>query len=318
MLLEFETEVETIENEIRTLRHSDEGDAADILNRIQALQKRRDGVLKKIYSGLDDWQTCQVARHPDRPQTLDYIAALLEDFLELYGDRAYADDRAIICGIARFESTPVIVFGHQKGHDTKEKLNHNFGMSGPEGYRKILRVMDLANKFSLPLISFIDTPGAYPGIGAEERGQSGAIGMCLRRSVELQVPYINVVIGEGGSGGALAMGVGDWTMMLEHSIYSVISPEGCASILWKDGSRAPEAAGLLGLTAHKLKKLKLIDEIIPEPVGGAHRQQKEMAETLRESIARVLKRLLQKDASLLLQTRQQRWRDYGVYKEVRS
>lgn len=316
MLLEFESEVETIENEIKALRHSEEGDAIDILKKIEALTKQRDDSLKKIYNKLDDWQTCLVARHPNRPQTLDYIGALMSDFFELHGDRVYADDRAIISGMARFDDTPVIVFGHQKGSGTTEKIAHNFGMSGPEGYRKILRLMDLADKFSLPIISFIDTPGAYPGIGAEERGQSGAIGMCLRRSIDLRVPYINIIIGEGGSGGALAMAVGDYTLMLEHAIYSVISPEGCASILWKDGSRAADAAALLSLTARKLKKMKMIEEIISEPVGGAHRHPQTIFDNTRNAIAIALKRFMQMDTDSLMTQRQQRWRHYGVFKEV--
>ena len=315
-LMEFEAAVEPLENAIRSLRHSNEGDGIDILNRIQALRKERDRALKKIYAGLTDWQVCQVARHPNRPQFLDYVGALFDDFFELHGDRLYADDRAIIGGVGRFEGTAVMIIGQQKGAGTHDKITHNFGMPNPEGYRKALRMMDLAEKFRLPIVSFIDTPGAYPGIGAEERGQAGAIGMCLRRSAELKTPYINLVIGEGGSGGALALAVGDCIAMLEYAIYSVISPEGCASILWKDAGRAQDAAALLHLTAAKLKKLKMIDEVLAEPVGGAHRNAEAMMETARGYIRKALQALGQVEVERLLEDRYERWRRYGVFKKV--
>ena len=314
-LLDFESELEAIEAEIEALRYSEEKDGDDIISRIAAAEKKREAGLKRIYKNINDWQICQVARHPQRPQTTDYIGALMTDFVELRGDRLHADDNAIISGLARFDGVPVVVFGHRKGSNTEEKVHHNFGMSGPEGYRKVIRMMDLADKFGLPLISFIDTPGAYPGIGAEERGQSGAIGACLRRSAELRVPYLVVVIGEGGSGGALAMAVGDYVAMMEYAIYSVISPEGCASILWKDASRTADAAAILGLTSAKLKKLKMIDEIIAEPAGGAHRYPTDALTAARTALSGALQRLSRLEENKLLDLRHQRWRNYGVFKE---
>lgn len=314
-LLDFENEVETIEAKIDELRRSEQGSVGDVLNTIAELTKKRETLLRRIYAKLDDWQICQVARHPLRPQTKDYINALTTDFIELHGDRLFSDDRSIITGIAHFDDTPVFVIGHQKGRGTNEKLSHNFGMSHPEGYRKVLRIMDLADKFGLPIISFVDTPGAYPGIGAEERGQSGAIGSCLRRSAELRVPLLVAVIGEGGSGGALAMAVGDYVAMMQYSIYSVISPEGCASILWGDGLRAAEAAKLLGLTAARLKKLQVIDEIIDEPVGGAHWNPEQAAEFVKSALQQALRRLMRWDEQKRADIRQQRWRNYGVFKE---
>ena len=252
-LLDFEGELEALEAEIKTLSLSDNQDAKDIFKRRKILKKKRDSCVEKIYGDLNDWQTCQVARHSSRPQAIDYIGALFTDFIELSGDRLYAEDAAIIAGLAKFNDQPVVVIGQQKGRDTAEKINRNFGMAGPEGYRKALRMMDLADKFSLPLMTFVDTPGAYPGIGAEERGQSGAIGRCLYRSFTLRAPILATVIGEGGSGGALALAAGDYLGMLRYSIYSVISPEGAASILWKDASRTANAAEILALTAPKLK-----------------------------------------------------------------
>lgn len=315
-LLDFEEDIGKMETAIRLLRESDESGAADILKKISELEKDKTRRIKKIYDNLSAWQICQVARHPERPQTSDYISALMDDFTQLHGDRLYADDEAIICGLARFGDHAVMVMGNQKGDSTDERIRRNFGMSGPEGYRKVLRVMKLAEKFNLPLISFVDTPGAYPGIGAEERGQAGAIGECLMYSAGLRSPYIVVVIGEGGSGGALAMSAGDHIAMLQYSVYSVISPEGGASILWKDGSRMAEAAELLGLTAAKLKKLGLIDEIIAEPFGGAHRAPAEAIENVRAGIEKALQRLQRLDADKLLQVRSERWRHYGQYKEA--
>lgn len=313
-LLDFEEGISKMEEAIRLLRES-ENNTADILSKIGALEKEKVKKLRQLYSNLSDWQTCLVARHPARPQTPDYIDALMTDFMELHGDRLYADDRSIICGFARFGGKPVMVLGHQKGSGTKERLERNFGMAGPEGYRKVQRVMDLAEKFSLPLVSFIDTPGAYPGIGAEERGQSGAIGACLMRSAQLRTPFAVVVVGEGGSGGALAMSVGDYIAMLQHSVYSVISPEGCASILWKDGTRMADAAALLGLTAEKLKKRGLIDEIIEEPPGGAHRYRQDVMENVRTALTKALARLERMDIDKLMRQRHERWRNYGQFKE---
>lgn len=314
-LLDFEEDVGKMEAAIELLRESDQSDAVDILSKVGILEKEKEKKLKKLYSELSDWQICLVARHAARPQTRDYVSALIDDFIELHGDRLYADDRAVICGLGRFEDQPVMVLGHQKGGDTKERIACNFGMSNPEGYRKVLRMMELADKFSIPLVSFIDTPGAYPGIGAEERGQSEAIGRCLLRSARLRAPFVVVVIGEGGSGGALAMSAGDHIAMLQYSIYSVISPEGGASILWKDATRMADAAALLGLTAPRLKKLGLVDEIIAEPAGGAHRYREEVVENVRLSIRKALQRLGRLDSDSLLEARQERWRAYGRFKE---
>ena len=316
ILLDFETDLETVEAEIAELRRSDDVSADGIIKRLASLQKERDKQLRQIYKQLSDWQICQVARHPNRPQTHDYIRVLITDFVEMAGDRLYSEDRAIIAGIGHFGGTAVAVCGHQKGSDTNDRLQNNFGMPHPEGYRKVLRIMDLADKFGLPLISFVDTPGAYPGIGAEERGQSSAIGECLRRSAGLRIPFITFIIGEGGSGGALAMASGDHTAMLQYSIYSVISPEGCASILWKDSSRMKDAAENLSLTAAKLKKLALIDEIVNEPPGGAHRSPESVMESVRTSLQQALTRLSSFDEEKLVENRYQRWRHYGRFKEA--
>lgn len=314
-LLEFEQDVGKMEDAIVLLRESDQDNATDLLDKVHALEAEKNKKLKQIYQNLDEWQICLVARHPSRPQTLDYINALTTDFMELHGDRLYADDRAIVTGLARFNDSPVAVIGHQKGTGTEERIERNFGMAGPEGYRKLLRVMALANKFTLPILSFIDTPGAYPGIGAEERGQSSAIGTCLYESIKLRVPFIVIVIGEGGSGGALAMSVGDHLAMLQYSVYSVISPEGCASILWKDGSRMAEAASLLGLTAPKLKKLGLIDDIIPEPTGGAHRNPAQTIASVGANITQALQKLQSLSPDKLIETRHKRWRNHGKFRE---
>lgn len=313
-LLDFETELETLEAGIADLRRSEGGD--DLLQQIAAMEKKRDKELKRMYGKLNDWQICQVARHPARPHAEDYIAALTEDFMELSGDRLYADDNAVVAGLARFDEKPIAVIGHRKGRGTQGRLDANFGMPGPEGYRKVLRIMELAEKFHLPLLSFVDTPGAYPGIGAEERGQAGAIGACLRRAAGLRTPLLALVIGEGGSGGALAMAVGDYVGMMEYAIYSVISPEGCASILWKDSSRMADAAGLLGLTAAKLKKLNLIDEIVAEPSGGAHRLPPDAFAAARTALSAALSRLSRLSEDKLTETRAARLRNYGAYKEV--
>ena len=270
----------------------------------------------KLYSKLDDWQTCLVARHATRPQTKDYVAALCRDFVEIHGDRAFRDDPALIAGFAFFNDRPVMIIGQQKGHGTRERLRHNFGMAGPEGYRKALRAMNIADKFRLPILCFVDTPGAYPGIGAEERGQSGAIGECLYRSASLQVPMLTVIIGEGGSGGALALAAGDYVGMLRYAVYSVISPEGCASILWKDATRMEEAASLLGITAPKLKKLRLIDEIIAEEPGGAHRHYDKTTAAVGQALETVLIRMENMGTEARQKQRRRRWRQYGQYEEL--
>lgn len=314
-LLEFESAVAPIEEEIAALRSDEAADEKTVLERLQVLEKQHAAEVKKIYKKLSDWQVCQVARHPARPQTLDYIHGLCEKFVELRGDRSFADDSAMVTGLATINGRPVAIIGQQKGHSTDERLKRNFGMANPEGYRKALRIMELAEKFRLPLLTFIDTPGAYPGIGAEERGQSGAIGACLRRAAALQTPIIVMVIGEGGSGGALAVAVGDYVGMLRYAVYSVISPEGCASILWKDASRMADAAELLGLTALKLKKLHLIDEVVEEPPGGAHRQPQKAVAAVGDALEGALARLEYMEIDALLEERRRRWRGYGKYSE---
>ncbi|MFO0388038.1 MAG: acetyl-CoA carboxylase carboxyltransferase subunit alpha, partial [bacterium] len=274
--LDFEQPISELETKIEELRFVQNDSAVDISEEIDRLKKKSEGLTKEIYAKLSPWQVSQVARHPQRPYTLDYIREIFTDFHELHGDRAFADDRSIVGGLARFNGQAVMVIGHQKGRDVKERTLRNFGMCKPEGYRKALRLMRLAEKFGLPVFTFVDTPGAYPGIDAEERGQSEAIGHNLFAMAELQVPIISTIIGEGGSGGALAIAMGDVVLMLQYATYSVISPEGCASILWKSAEKAPDAAETLGITAHRLKALGLIDRIINEPLGGAHRDHKAM------------------------------------------
>ena len=314
--LEFEQSIAELEKRIDALQVShDEHDGLDISKELVALQIKQKKLLVDTYGKLSAWQISQVARHPQRPYTLDYINTIFTDFDELHGDRAYADDPAIVGGLARFEGIPVIVIGHQKGRDVRERQHRNFGMPRPEGYRKALRLFRLAEKFGLPIITLIDTPGAYPGIGAEERGQSEAIARNLYVMAELKTPIIGVIIGEGGSGGALALGVVDQLLMLQYSTYSVISPEGCASILWKSATKAPEAAETLGITADRLKSLGLIDQIINEPLGGAHRD----TETAMQSVAIAIKQqmiALQKlPVDKLLAKRYQRLMGYGKFKE---
>src|SRR5215510_2932295 len=289
--LEFEQPIAELETKIEELRYAQDDSALDISDEIQRLTKRSQTLTKDIYGKLSPWQVAQVARHPQRPYTLDYIAALFTHFEELHGDRAFGEDASIVGGLARFEGRPGMVIGHQKGRDTKEKILRNFGMPKPEGYRKAMRLMRLAEKFAIPVITFVDTPGAYPGIGAEERGQGEAIGHSLYVMAELKVPIVCTVIGEGGSGGALAIAVGDIVMMLQYSTYSVISPEGCASILWKSADRAPEAAETLGITSNRLKSLGIIDKIIPEPLGGAHRDPEVTAQNLKKALTEALKGL---------------------------
>jgi acetyl-CoA carboxylase carboxyl transferase subunit alpha len=314
--LDFEQPIADLESKIEELRYVQDDSAVDISEEIGRLQKKSAALARDIYSKLTPWQTSQVARHPQRPYTLDYIAAIFTDFEELHGDRSFADDPSIVGGLARLNGQSVMVIGHQKGRDTKEKILRNFGMPRPEGYRKAMRLMRLAEKFGIPVLTFVDTPGAYPGIGAEERGQSEAIGRSLYVMAELRVPIVCTVIGEGGSGGALAIAVGDVVMMLQYATYSVISPEGCASILWKSADRAPEAAETLGITANRLKTLGLIDRILNEPLGGAHRDPAAMALILKKALQDSLRALSEKDIATLVEERFERLMSYGKYKEA--
>ena len=310
--LDFELPIAELESKIESLKAVAEQDGKiNLDDEIKRLEKKAQELTKKTFANLDAWQTSKMARHPNRPYTLDYIEYIFTEFDELAGDRAFADDKAIVGGIARLEERPVMVIGHQKGRTTKEKVIRNFGMPAPEGYRKALRLMEMAERFNLPIITFIDTPGAYPGIGAEERGQAEAIARNLREMSQLKVPVICTVIGEGGSGGALAIGVGDKVNMLQYSTYSVISPEGCASILWKSAEKASTAAEVMGLTAQRLKELKLIDEIVTEPLGGAHRDYAEMAENLKQRILTDLHELDNLDKEALLHRRYQRLMSHG-------
>ncbi len=310
--LDFELPIAELEAKIESLRAVAEQDnKINLDDEIKRLQKKSEELTKKTFANLDAWQTSKMARHPNRPYTLDYIEHIFIEFDELAGDRAFADDKAIVGGIARLDGRPVMVIGHQKGRSTKEKVMRNFGMPAPEGYRKALRLMEMAERFNLPIITFIDTPGAYPGIGAEERGQAEAIARNLREMSQLKVPVICTVIGEGGSGGALAIGVGDKVNMLQYSTYSVISPEGCASILWKSAEKASTAAEVMGLTAQRLQELKLIDGIIQEPLGGAHRNYAEMAQNLKQQILADLAELDTLDNEQLLDRRYQRLMSYG-------
>jgi len=314
--LDFEQSVAELENKIEQLHNVQEDPALDISREISQLQEKSRTLTKEIYAKLTPWQISQVSRHAQRPYTLDYIEHLFTDFEELHGDRAFADDAAIVGGLARFNGQSVMVIGHQKGRDTKERQYRNFGMPRPEGYRKALRLMKLAEKFNIPIMTFVDTPGAYPGVGAEERGQSEAIGHNLYEMAELRVPIICTIIGEGGSGGALAIAVGDATLMLQYATYSVISPEGCASILWKSADKAADAAETLGITADRLKKLGLVDKIVGEPLGGAHRDYPAMMQTMKKALQDTLKQLQARPAEELLQTRFNRLMAYGKFKEV--
>lgn len=311
--LEFERPIAELEAQIEELRLVTDDSRININDEIERLKQKSQNLTQQIFSKLDAWQIAQIARHPQRPYTLDYVEAICSDFDELAGDRAFADDYALVGGLARLDGQSVMVIGHHKGRDTKEKVKRNFGMPRPEGYRKALRLMRMAEKFNLPIISFIDTPGAYPGIGAEERGQSEAIATNLKVMCELKVPIIATVIGEGGSGGALAIGVADRVNMLEYSTYSVISPEGCASILWKNATNAKEAAHAMGITARRLKKLELIDHIIPEPMGGAHRSPEAMAQTLKSTLIEQLGELQKMSTDEMLQNRYQRLMSFGHY-----
>lgn len=313
--LDFEQPVADLESKIEDLRFVQDDSAVDISEEIRRLRKKSDTITKEIYAKLSAWQIAQIARHPQRPYTLDYIKAFFTDFEEIHGDRLFADDSAIVGGIGRFNDSSVVVIGHQKGRDTKEKLHRNFGMPKPEGYRKALRLMELAEKFKMPVFTFVDTPGAYPGVGAEERGQSEAIGRNLFAMAELKVPIISTVIGEGGSGGALAIAVGDVVQSLQYSIYSVISPEGCASILWKSAEKASIAAEALGITASRLKTLGLIDKIVAEPLGGAHRDHAEMFQTLKKSLSDALSSVIDLSPKKLVEKRLARLMSYGKFLE---
>ncbi|MFT4197098.1 MAG: acetyl-CoA carboxylase carboxyltransferase subunit alpha [Pseudoxanthomonas sp.] len=314
--LDFEQPIADLEAKIQELRSASAGSAVNVDAEVRALQDKLRVRTAQIFRDLSPWQVSQLARHPARPYTLDYVKVICDEFQELHGDRAYADDKAIVGGLARIDGRAVVVIGHQKGRDTKSKIARNFGMPRPEGYRKALRLMKLAERFGLPLLTFIDTPGAYPGIGAEERGQSEAIARNLLEMSELKVPIVCTVIGEGGSGGALAIGVGDRTIMLEYSTYSVITPEGCAAILWKDAGKARDAAEQLGLTAPRLKELGLVDKVVREPIGGAHRNPRQMAVRLKAVLLAELDRLESLPADQLLQRRYQRLRGYGAYEAV--
>ena len=316
--LDFELPVAELENKIDELRFVQSDSAVDISEEISRVRTKTENQLKDIYSKLTPWQIAQVARHPQRPYTLDYISLMFTDFYELHGDRSFADDPAIVGGLARFNGQSVMVIGHQKGRDLKERTLRNFGMPRPEGYRKALRLMELAEKYRIPVITLVDTPGAYPGIGAEERGQSEAIGKNLIVMSGLRVPIISVIIGEGGSGGALAIAVGDALLMLQYSTYSVISPEGCASILWKSADKAPEAAETLGITAQRLKALGLIDKIVTEPLGGAHRDHQQMADSLKKAVADSLRAFQDLDTESLIAQRHARIRALGKFKEIKA
>ena len=316
--LEFEQPIAELESKIDELRYVQNESAVDISDEIDRLSQKSQQLTRDIYSALSPWQVTQIARHPQRPYTLDYVGEVFTEFQELHGDRHYADDLSIVGGLARFNGQACMVLGHQKGRDTKERGLRNFGMSRPEGYRKALRLMKLAEKFGLPVFTFVDTPGAYPGIGAEERGQSEAIGRNIFEMAQLEVPIIVTIIGEGGSGGALAISVGDQLLMLQYSIYSVISPEGCASILWKTAERASDAADALGITAHRLKALGLVDKIINEPVGGAHRDAKQMAAFLKRALNDALRQVSDLKPKELLQRRYERLQSYGRFTDTKE
>ena len=314
--LEFEQPVAELEGRIDELRYAQDDSAVDISEEIQRLTKKSQALTRDIYAKLTPWQVAQVARHPQRPYSLDLIGTIFSGFEELHGDRVFGDDPSIVGGLARFEGEACVVIGHQKGRDTKEKILRNFGMPRPEGYRKALRLFQLAEKFSLPVFTFVDTPGAYPGIDAEERGQSEAIGRNLYVMAALKTPIVVTIIGEGGSGGALAIALGDLVLMLQYATYSVISPEGCASILWKSADKAPEAAETLGITASRLKTLGLVDKVVPEPLGGAHRDPQATAANVKKALGEALRQLQQKKPKELVEERLERLMGYGRFKEA--
>jgi len=314
-VLDFEKPIVELERKITELKNLSSSGDLDLDSEVKKLESRLAHVKKETYVNLTPWQRVQIARHPKRPYTLDYISLIFSDFVELHGDRTFADDKALIGGFAMLEGRPVLVLGHQKGRDAKENIMRNFGSAHPEGYRKALRLMKMAEKFEIPIIVFVDTPGAYPGVGAEERGQAYTIAMNIREMARINVPILVFVIGEGGSGGALGVGIGDRVMVLENAYYSVISPEGCAAILWKDRTKAPEAAAALRLTAKDLWEMKLIDEVLKEPLGGAHQNPEEMAETIKEGIKKNLKDVESQNRLLLVQSRYEKFRNMGVFVE---
>ena len=316
--LDFEQPIAELERKIEELRYVQTESAVDITEEIDQLGKKSQQLTKDIYSNLTPWQVTKIARHSDRPYTLDYVNDIFTHFVELHGDRHFADDLSIVGGLARFNGQPCMVLGHQKGRDTKERTARNFGMTRPEGYRKALRLMKLAEKFQLPVFTFVDTPGAYPGIDAEERGQSEAIGRNIFEMAQLEVPIISTIIGEGGSGGALAIAVADQVLMLQYSVYSVISPEGCASILWKTSERASDAAEALGITAHRLKALGLIDKIVNEPVGGAHRDHKQMAAFLKRALTDAYRQVADLKVDELIERRHARLNSYGRFTDTKA
>ena len=316
--LEFELPIAELESKIEELRYVQSESAVDISEEIDRLSKKSLQLTKDVYSNLTPWQITKIARHPERPYTLDYVGEIFTDFVEMHGDRHFADDLSIVGGLARFNGHACMVIGQQKGRDTKERGMRNFGMSKPEGYRKALRLMKTAEKFKLPVFTFVDTPGAYPGIDAEERGQSEAIGRNIFEMAQLEVPIITTIIGEGGSGGALAISVADQVLMLQYSVYSVISPEGCASILWKTAERAQDAAEALGITAHRLKALNLIDKIVNEPVGGAHRDTKQMAAFLKRALGEAYRQVADLKPADLLERRYERLQSYGRFTDTKT
>ena len=316
--LDFEQPIAELEGKIEELRYVQSESAVDISEEIEQLSKKSHQLTKDIYSDLSPWQITKIARHPERPYTLDYVREIFTDFIELHGDRHFADDQSIVGGLARFNGHACMVLGHQKGRGTKERAARNFGMTRPEGYRKALRLMKTAEKFKLPVFTFVDTPGAFPGIDAEERGQSEAIGRNIYEMAQLEVPIITTVIGEGGSGGALAIAVADQVMMLQYSVYSVISPEGCASILWKTSERAQDAAEAMGITAHRLKALGLVDKIVSEPVGGAHRDPKQMASFLKRALGDAWRQVADLKPKELLERRYERLQSYGRYTDTKA
>lgn len=316
--LDFEQPIAELETKIDELRYVQSESAVDISEEIDQLSKKSQQLTKDIYSELSPWQITKIARHPERPYTLDYVNEIFTDFVEMHGDRHFADDLSIVGGLARFNGNPCMVVGHQKGRDTKERTLRNFGMSKPEGYRKALRLMKTAEKFKLPVFTFVDTPGAYPGIEAEERGQSEAIGRNIYEMAQLEVPIISTIIGEGGSGGALGISVADQVLMMQYSVYSTISHEGCASILWKTSDKAQEAADAMGITAHRLKALGLIDKIIHEPVGGAHRDHKQMAALLKRGLSDAFRQLADLKPAELLDRRYERLQSYGRFSDTKA
>ncbi len=313
--LDFERPILELQTKIRELKELAQEERADFASEIARLERKVARLQAEVFSNLTPWQRAQIARHPSRPYSLDYIRLMLTDFLEMHGDRGYADDRALVGGLARLDGLPLVVIGQQKGRDTKEKLARNFAMMHPEGYRKALRLMKMAEKFRWPILTLVDTPGACPGIGAEERGQAEAIARNLREMAELRVPVAVAIVGEGGSGGALGLAVGDAILMLEYAIYSVISPEGCASILWRDPAKAPEAAAAMRITAQDLLKLRLVDAIVPEPFGGAHRDHQAAAATLKAALVDAFNRLRRIPTDVLLEQRYQNFRTMGVFEE---